>query len=230
MTMSKCMARDMAMTDTSLIRLMSWLSPVFPTGGFAWSAGLEQAVADGSVRRADDLAGWLRTQLVQGSPWNDAVIFAAAWRAKDEVAMIGELAQLAEALACSSERHRETLDQGKAFLAAARHWATENACWPDTLPLPVAIGQACGKGGIPLEPALGAYLNAFVSSQLQCAIRLSVTGQDGAARLLSELEPLTGETAKRATLSTPADLGGFAFHAEIASMKHETLQPRLFLS
>ena len=33
-----------------LLRLMSWLSPVFPTGGFAYSAGLEQAFAEHGSR------------------------------------------------------------------------------------------------------------------------------------------------------------------------------------
>jgi len=76
----------------------------------------------------------------------------------------------------------------------------------------------------------GAYLHAFVSNQLQCAIRLSVTGQDGAAHILAGLEPLIETTALRAASSTLEELGGASFIADIASMNHETLQPRLFLS
>ncbi len=218
------------MIDASLIRLMSWLSPVFPTGSFAYSAGLEQAVADGAVRTADDLRDWLETVLARGSSWNDAVLLAAAWRAAGEPASIAEIGSLAEALAGSAERHKETMDQGKAFVAAARHWFESTAPLPGNLPLPVAVGVACGRAKIALAPALGAYLNTNVSNQLQCAIRLSVTGQDGAARTLSELEPAVAAVAEKAERSTLDDLGDFAFMAEIASMNHETLQPRLFLS
>ena len=229
-TMTMVTRTGTSMTDASLIRLMSWLSPVFPTGGFAWSAGLEQAVADGTVRRACDLGDWLSALLAHGSPWNDAVVFAAAWRAREDAAAIGELAELAGAMAGSAERHRETMDQGRAFLAAASHWFPGEAWALGELPLPVAVGLACGRGGIALEAALGAYLNGFISGQLQCAIRLSVTGQNGAAGLLRRLEPNVAQAAARAAVSTLDDLGAFAMRAEIASMNHETLQPRLFLS
>ncbi|MCB1387490.1 MAG: urease accessory protein UreF [Nitratireductor sp.] len=217
------------MTDASLIRLMAWLSPVFPTGSFAYSAGLEQAVAQGSVDAADGLSRWLETLLRHGSPWNDAVLFAAAWRGAASEEAIRPLSELCAALAGSAERHREILDQGSSFTAAARHWFAD-APLPAGLPLPVAVGCACGRAGIALKAALGAYLASFLSNQLQCAIRLSVTGQDGAARLLAQFEPVIGDVAARAATSTLDDLGSAAFRAEIAAMNHETLQPRLFLS
>jgi len=43
----------------ALLRLMAWLSPAFPIGGFAYSGGLERAVHDGLVRDAAGLGGWL---------------------------------------------------------------------------------------------------------------------------------------------------------------------------
>lgn len=217
------------MSQAALIRLMSWLSPVFPTGGFAYSAGLEQAVAHGPVSSPDLLRTWLAAQLRHGAPWNDAVMLAQAWHCEQAGGDPAALADLSEALAGSAERHREALDQGAAFLRAAAHWFGPGAL-PDALPLPVAVGLACARGGVALEPALAAYLNTVVSNQLQCAIRLSVTGQDGAARLLADLETAVDSVAAAATASTPDDLGGFAFVAEIAAMNHETLQPRLFLS
>lgn len=216
------------MTDPALLRLLAWLSPVFPTGGFAYSAGLERAVADGVVRDTAGLKDWLETLLVYGSPWNDAVLFAESWRAANDADAIADLASLGEALAGSAERHRETMDQGRAFIAAARHWFGEDL--PSALPLPVAVGRACGLGGIALEDGLAAYLHAFISAQIQAAIRLSVAGQDGAARLLAALEPAVGAAADKAAGSTIDDLGGYAYMAEIAAMRHETLQPRLFLS
>ena len=33
---------------TALLTLVQWLSPAFPTGAFAYSHGLEQAVASGN--------------------------------------------------------------------------------------------------------------------------------------------------------------------------------------
>ena len=69
------------MTDTShLLKLMSWLSPVFPIGGFAYSAGLEQAVHAGHVSDQKSLADWISVQITQGAQWNDAVLLVEAHR------------------------------------------------------------------------------------------------------------------------------------------------------
>jgi urease accessory protein len=217
------------MSDARLVRLLSWLSPVFPTGSYAYSAGLEQVVADGAVASPADLRAWLEAVLAHGSPWNDAVLLAAASRVAHDEAELASLSRLAEALAGSAERHRETVAQGAAFLAAVRHWF-EGDRIPSGLPLPVAVGVACGRAGVALDDALAAWLNTVVSNQCQAAIRLSIVGQDGAARVLCELEPAVVAAAKRAAASSTADLGTFAFVAEIAAMNHETLQPRLFLS
>lgn len=218
------------MTDASIIRLMSWLSPVFPTGSFAYSAGLEQVVAQGTVQNADDLVDWLKSLLCLGFCKNDAVLFAAAWRGHNDAEAITGLAETGAALAGSAQRYRETMDQGKAFAEAANHWFDETAKLPSELPLPVIVGMACGRADIEIKMALGAYLNTFISNQLQCAIRLSITGQDGAARILSDLEPVIAGAAEAGATSTIDDLGSCAIAAEIAAMNHEILQPRLFLS
>jgi urease accessory protein len=215
---------------TSLLRLMSWLSPVFPTGAYAYSAALEQAVAEGAVADPAALQGWLAAVLASGPQWNDAVLFAESWRRADDPEALGEIAGLARAMTGSAERHRETVDQGAGFLDAAANWFDDGALPPRGTPLCVAVGAACGRDGIALSDALAAFLHAFVANQLQAAIRLSVTGQRGAARLLAAIEPLIAETAARAASSTLDDLGSATVLADIAAMQHETLEPRLFLS
>jgi len=216
--------------STNLLRLMSWLSPVFPTGGYAYSAALEQAAADGAVADPDGLRAWLETLLAKGPQWNDAVFFAASWRAAASPDDVADMAALARAMTGSAERHRETIDQGTGFLEAAANWFDDGVLPPRGAPLCVAVGTACGLQAIPLEDGLAAFLHAFVANQLQAAIRLSVTGQRGAAKLLAELEPAIEQTAARAASSTLDDLGSATILADIAAMNHETLEPRLFLS
>jgi urease accessory protein len=219
------------MSDTGpLLRLMSWLSPVFPTGGYAYSAALEQAAADRTVADPDGLRAWLEALLAQGPQWNDAVFFAASWKAAGKPEDIAEIAALARAMTGSAERHRETVDQGSGFLEAAANWFEPEVLPPRGTPLCVAVGAACGLRAIALEDGLAAFLHAFVANQLQAAIRLSVVGQRGAAKLLAELEPIIAQTASRAASSTLDDLGSATILADIAAMNHETLEPRLFLS
>lgn len=222
----------MTMTDTTVgLRLLTWLSPVFPTGGFAYSAGLEQAVADRIVDDPASLLSWLSSGLRHGSAWNDAVLFAAAYGAAHDRNALDEIAGLAVALANGAERLRETLAQGRSFMEAAGPWLGDTVSLSiDDIPLPVAVGAACGLSGIPLRDALPVWLHAFVQNQLQCAIRLSVTGQRGAASLLHDLEDDITAAADRACRSSLGDLGTCMFLADIAALNHETLQPRLFLS
>ena len=61
--------------------LFAWFSPAFPTGGFAYSQGLETVVAEGYVRGERGLAGWLEDILQHGSGWSDAVLLSLAHRA-----------------------------------------------------------------------------------------------------------------------------------------------------
>jgi urease accessory protein len=202
---------------------MSWLSPVFPTGGFAYSAGLEQGAANQLVTDRKSLEHWIKHAITHGALWNDAVIFCATHRGKGAT-------DLCLALCNASERRKEMLDQGAAFFDAAAHWFIDQPLPKRETPLPVIVAQATAIENIDIQSAIAAYLHTFATNQLQCAIRLSVTGQNGAAQTLAALEPIIQETARLATGSTLDDLGTSTFMADIAAMNHQTLQPRLFLS
>ena len=47
-------------TAEDRLKLAHWLSPAFPIGGFAYSQGLEQPMAMGQVRTADQVDEWVR--------------------------------------------------------------------------------------------------------------------------------------------------------------------------
>lgn len=220
-----------ASQSIGLIRLLSWLSPVFPTGGFAYSNGLERAVHDGLVRTEADLQEWLRSIISHGSASNDQKFLAEGWRRAEAGASCQPVAELALALAGSKERHLELTAQGAAFVVAVENWNFETRPeLGDLHPLPVVVGAYCAVGGIALEIALTGYLQAIVSSQLQAAIRLSVLGQSGAARILAALEPEIARLVAVAAGSTLDDLGTATIMADIVSMKHETQTVRLFRS
>jgi urease accessory protein len=221
-----------AMTDVgALLRLMTWLSPAFPVGAFSYSGGLEQVVSDGDVRDAATLRDWLSSLLSHGNLWNDAVLFAEAHRNVDAEGDLKAVAAFAEALAGSAERHRETMLQGGAFLAAASGWPHpvldvlgEEAAYP------VAVGAVAGGHGIGAEAALAAFLHAVASNLVSVAIRCGVIGQRDGVAVLAWLEPSVIALAGRAAGSTLDDLGSATIRAEIASLRHETLTTRLFRS
>lgn len=220
-----------ALETQALLRLMAWLSPAFPVGGFAYSGGLERAVHDRLVTDAASLEQWLSTLLAHGTLWNDAVLFAEAQAAKGDAGALTELADLGLALAGSAERYLETLSLGRAFIAAATAWSHPVfAALPRDCPYPVAVGAVAEAHAIGAVPALAAFLHAALSQGVSAGIRLGVAGQQQGVAILARLEPVMANVAARAASASPDDLGTATVQADIASLRHEVQVSRLFRS
>ncbi|WP_312361707.1 urease accessory protein UreF [Agrobacterium sp.] len=215
----------------ALLRLMAWLSPAFPVGGFSYSGGLEKAVEDGRVPDAAGLLGWVETLLRHGSLWNDAVFLAKGWRRASDAAALNETANLARALAGSAERYRETILLGDAFVAAAGAWPhAVLELLPKECPYPVAVGAVAAVHGVPLRETLAAFAHAGVSQMVSAGIRLGVAGQKDGVAILAASEAVIEEMAARAAQSTLDDLGSATIIADMAAMRHEVQGTRLFRS
>ena len=70
------------MAELSLLHLLTWLSPAFPTGGFAYSHGLEWAVEAGDVRDEASLTAWMEDTLRLGALWSDTILLRLAHRGR----------------------------------------------------------------------------------------------------------------------------------------------------
>lgn len=215
-------------TEANLLRLLTWLSPAFPVGAFGFSHGLETAIRDGRVHDAATLEAWITGITEHGGGWTDAVLLAAAWAEADDAAALADLAELAEALAPSLERRRETLSQGEAFLTAVSAW--RDPPLKGAIPYCVAVGAVAGVALIPLESILTAWLHAFAANLVSVAVRALPLGQRQGVAVIATLEPVILATAGRAAVSSLDDLGSAAICSDIAAMRHETLDGRLFVS
>ncbi|MGK9039117.1 urease accessory protein UreF [Rhizobium sp. SA279] len=215
----------------ALLRLMAWMSPAFPVGGFSYSGGLEKAVEDRRIGDAAALRDWLETLLRHGSLWNDAVFLAHAWRSAGDAAILSETADLARALAGSTERYRETVLLGDAFVAAAGAWPhAVLELLPKDVPYPIAVGAVAAGHAVPLRETIAAFLHAGASQIVSAGIRLGVAGQKDGVAILAASEAIIAEMAARAMQSTLDDLGSATIIADTAAMRHETQGTRLFRS
>jgi urease accessory protein len=210
------------MRDNALLTLTQMLSPSFPTGGFAYSQGLEWAVRDGQVGPAS-LQDWLTVLLDLGTGRNDAILLHLAAGADDP----GDLADLALALCPAAERRAETLAQGTAFAATVR------AVWGvnvSAMALPVAVGRAARL--LALDPGVVAqvYLHGMVTTLVLAAQRLMPLGQTAAHGIIAALAPVCVRVARDTADLTADDLGGFALLQDIGAMRHEVQEPRIFRS
>lgn len=210
----------------SLIRLMTWLSPAFPIGGFSYSHGLEAAIANKLVSDRQTLKDWLSALIGQGSIWNDCVFLALSCTAGDEE-KIAEYNGLAQAMAGSHERYLETMSQGKAFMQAVGEWAPQ-IMHHETLALPVGVGVVAHHNEIAVNATLTAYLQSFTSNQIQAALRLMRLGQANGLWVQHQMEPLILKIAGLAADVSIVDLGSNTYVAEISAMQHETLAARIF--
>jgi urease accessory protein len=216
------------MQDKALLRLLAWLSPAFPTGAYAYSHGLEWAVECGDITDGDTLQAWLSDVLALGSGRNDAILLRHAHRATGDSNVLGEIVELAAAIAPSRERRAETLDQGAAFLAAAAAWHPRDI--PPRAAYPVAVGALAGRHGIAEDATAAAYLQTFATNLISAAVRLVPLGQSAGLRVLAALEPVILQVAEASSAATLDDLGGCAFRSDLAAMRHETQYTRLFRS
>ena len=218
----------------ALLRLLAWMSPAFPTGGYAWSHGVEWAVDSGGIKDGATLRVWLEDVLRHGGGRNDAIVLRHAHRAAADEDTLADLTELALATQPSRERRAETVGQGNAFLHAAAAWQPTAlrslAARAGDLPYPVAVGVLAGSQGIPEDSATLALVQAFAANLISAAVRLVPLGQSAGLAVLAGLEATITEIAAETRAATLDDLGGCAFRSDIAAMRHETQYTRIFRS
>jgi len=218
----------------ALLRLLAWLSPAFPTGGYAWSHGIEWAVEAHDIRDGETLRAWTVDLLHHGAGHNDLLFVRHAHRAAQDVEALAAIVELALAAQPSRERRAETIGQGNAFLAAATAWQpTVLRALADKvgdIPYPVAVGALAGAQAIAEDDAALGVVQAFAANLISAAVRLVPLGQSAGLAVLAALEPDILAVAAATATQTLDDLGGACFRSDIAAMRHEIQYTRLFRS
>lgn len=240
-TIITVISTDMPGAETELFDLMSWMSPAWPIGAFAYSGGLEWAVEDGLVRDRDTTVDWIAALLDHGSLRNDTVAFAHTWRAVtagDETAL-AEIAELAAAVLTSHERRLESCAQGAAFrrialatTGASRYSRLLQPIPDDGLSYPVAAATLFACQGIGLRGGLTAFLHGGVSNMVSAAQRLVPLGQTDGQLVIRQLRPAVLALAEFGCALPQGDpfaaMGGCTLVADLGAMAHETQYTRLF--
>lgn len=204
-----------------LLQLVQWLSPAFPTGAFAYSHGLEAVIAVDEVTDAASAQDWLSDILRFGAGWQDAVLLACALRPNTDHAA---LAAYASALCASRERLAETLDQGTAFARGMAALGITAA----PAPLPVVLGLAAQRLDLPAAQIIALYLHSFAANLVSVTVRFVPLGQSDGQRILAALHADVLDLATRAATASLDDLTTSALRADLAAMRHETMDIRIY--
>lgn len=227
-------ATRMTTDPAALLRLLAWLSPAFPTGGFAWSHGIEWAVEAGDVSDASSLRRWIEDVVAHGSGRNDAILLRHAHRAAGDAATLATVCELALAAQPARERRAEAAGQGNAFALAAAPWDATPlrtlASQVGDIPYPVAVGALAGRHAIAEDDAALGLLQAFAANLISAAVRLVPLGQSAGVAVLAALAPTLLAVAAQTRDAGLDALGGACFRSDLAAMRHETQYTRLFRS
>ncbi len=232
---------DGPLSDAGLYRLLSWMSPSFPVGAYAYSHGIEYAIEAGLIKTAKELAVWIEGVVSFGAGRMDADFFRNAWRAANEGDddALARTVEWADALRGTRETALESKAQGEAFMQTIRavwpHARMEE--WTGVLrvldrppPYAVAVGVAAAVSGLALRSALVAFLHAFSANLVSAGVRLAPLGQTDGQKTLAALQPVVLDGAQASLERADEDLGSSAPIVDWTSMKHETQYTRLFRS
>ncbi|MGH1350738.1 MAG: urease accessory protein UreF [Methyloligellaceae bacterium] len=223
---------------TSLLRLMTWLSPSYPVGAYTYSHGLENAVETGVLKTVEDAFAWLQGVIRFGAGQSDVVLLRHAYKAikdNDDQALF-KCAEMAEAFCGTEELALETMAQGRAFLdITSKSWPCEAVerlikIWPEQPAYPVVVGVAAAGHGVALEDTAVAYLHAMVANLVSALVRLVPFGQTDGQILTARLEAVVIETAGKALKIPLEEISNSCMMIDISSMQHETQHTRLFRS
>ncbi|MGP9789275.1 urease accessory protein UreF [Roseinatronobacter sp. NSM] len=204
------------------LTLVQWLSPAFPTGAFAYSHGLEQVIADGCVHDADSLRDWLADVVQFGTGWQDAVLMAHALR---DGADTDALDALCTALQPCAERLQEAREQGASF---TRTLGTMTGTPRPARALPLAVAEAARPLDLPAADVIALYLQAFSSNLVTMGVKHIPLGQTAGQKVLADLLAIIISVASRAETAELDALANSCLAADLAAMRHETKETRLY--
>jgi urease accessory protein len=226
---------------TGLAALLQLSSATLPVGAYAYSQGLEAAVAAGRVHDEATAAQWIALVLADGVATTEAVIVAECLRLinRDEVAALASLNDRCLALRETRELRAETLQMGRSMALLVRMMPQvapqliqelDRLDAEEGLTYPVAWAVAAAARGVDGLPALIGYLYAALENMVLAAVKTVPLGQNAGQRLLSTLGHRLETLARAALDRSLNDMTNFLPGQTLASMHHEHQHTRLFRS
>ncbi len=241
----------MTALSSSLLALQQ-ADSFFPGGAVAWSWGLETLVADARLGVAEvttprrrqrgihhDRSAQVRS-FVEGQlrhRWNsfDRAFLYAAWQAADDLPTLMDMDARIEALTLAEELRQGSRRVGQSLLGVHVALGTPGAApyqqqiLAGETPghLSVVQGLLWKRLGMHCDHCQLAAAHGLCTGLVSAAVRLGVMGHVDAQRVLTDIQPLVLELLAQ----EPPELDnatGFTPMAEIAVMRHETQDLRLF--
>lgn len=228
------------MNTPALLEGLRFVDTFFPSGGYAFSSGLEAAVQGGAVKTSDQLARYIEDLLRGGMSRREVLAAKRANRAattgslEAAVTVDRELDSTKlgrESRLASRQMGRQVIrvaaDQIRANLFLSTYRDEVEA---DRAPghLAVAFGLTMGTCGWSPEETAAAFLYHTAVGFISAAMRLSPIGQYEGQRILGEWLPLIERISREVDPDTV--MSSWSPVQDIYAMRHGSLEWRLFRS
>jgi urease accessory protein len=205
--------------EIALLRLLQLADSAAPIGGAAHSFGLETLAEEGLTPAEVET---LLSAYLEEAGALEAVFVRRAWST-------GDLRRL-QALTVELSARKPARESREASLKLGRRFAglvngmVEYSLLEANLHYCIAFGAAGAALGISIDAVALAYVNQSINGLVSACQRLMPLGQAAASKILWNLKPAIA----RVSLSEEASC--FSPYLELASMRHGSLETRLFIS
>jgi urease accessory protein len=220
--------------DLTLLRLLQLVSPALPVGAYAYSQGMEQAVAAGWLHGWEDLEQWITGLLRHSLARMEVPFFKKLYEAwgRKEPDKVNKLTHWYRAARGTSELLAEERHMGQAL----RRLLDQLEVLPKELSKEVEpsflayFTGAVREWQIPLTHGCEGLLWAWAENQVTAAIKLMPLGQTQGQRILMRTVPVISEAVASGLALPDEEIGASAPGFMLASVLHETQHTRLFRS
>ena len=228
------------MNTLVLLNGLRFVDSFFPSGGFAFSSGLEAAVKDGAVRDGRDLARYVEDLLVHSISKREATVAAVAHQAGAAGTLETALTvdRELDALKIGRESRIASRQMGRQVIRVSAEQILDNrlirnfrtAVDEGRTPghLPVSLGLTLAACGWSRQDTVAAYLYQTAQGFVSAAMKLLPIGQQEGQHLLKRWAPLLADLSR--TAKPREALVAWAPVHDIYSMRHARLESRLFRS
>ncbi len=224
-----------------VVPLLQTADPLFPTGSYAHSLGLEEVVQMGQVRDPESMGDYLKDRLL---PYLENLelphlrfLYQAA--AAKDLEMLVELDFELTAIKLTRELREASASQGRQRLRLLRSVFPDpfleqfdeyirKKVAPCNHQTVFAIQHALQ--GVPLEASLLTWLYQAVAAQCSASMKLIRIGEEGCQKIICRCMEDAGDIVRRAIRISREDTGWFNPVLDIASSRHERAHVRLFIS
>jgi urease accessory protein len=228
------------MNTLSMLKGLRFVDSFFPSGGYAFSSGLEAAVQGGAVRNAEDLSRYVVELITTGIGEREAVAVGLAHEAylSGSLESAVEADRELEAMKLGRESRTASRQMGRQVMRLAVEQATKHPLLEEFLAaveqertpghLAVTLGMTLAAAGWSKEDSIAAFLYQTATGYVSAAMKLLPVGQKEGQRLINSWLDVIQQVSRRAAQQRV--FRSWSPVQDIYAMRHSRLESRLFRS